>query len=317
MQDFQVPVLDIYVTGVCNLDCGYCFGELDTRPGMPRPMFEMALTFARAMGASTIELCGGEPLLYKDFEWAVRQAQAAGFRLILRTNGYYLERRRAFVARSFAAVGLSLDGDPESNDRMRPQKGGIQWTPRQKFETPLNEVLALKALNPSMQVILASVATRQNVEGIERLADILLERQIPIDVWKVYQFVSNYFRALANASEFNLADDSFAALCDRLKAKADGKLEMRCRTATEVDGSCLIVSQSGDILVGGKPFGHVSQNPGDIMARFRSGTEAHISGNKHITYASILPMRGPVDPRVSRPSASINREPPTEEASWS
>lgn len=293
MQTFEVPVLDIYVTGACNLKCDYCFGEVDTRPGIPRPTFERSMRFASALGASTLELCGGEPLLYKDFAWAVVQAKSAGFRLILRTNGYYLQRQRDLVARSFAAVGLSLDGEPDTNDRMRPQKGGRPWSALDKFETPIEEVFRLKDLNPSMQVVLASVATSQNCDGILRLADILLERRVPIDAWKVYQFVDNHFRAAANGRTFELHANDFLDLRERLEAKTDGRIQLRCRTATEVDGSCLIVSQTGEVVVGGKPFGHVSEDPTVIVARFRNGTEAHISGNKHLTYAPILPVRGP------------------------
>jgi MoaA/NifB/PqqE/SkfB family radical SAM enzyme len=288
---FQVPVLDIYVTGVCNLNCDYCFGEIDSRPGIAQDTFTKAMGFARAVGASTLELCGGEPLLYKNFEWAVVEARRAGFRLILRSNGYYAARYRELIAKSFSAVGISLDGDPQANDQMRPQKGGVKWSAQEKFDVPIGEILQLKALNSSIQVILASVATSQNVEGIARLASILVDRRVPIDVWKVYQFVPNHFRASVNKQRFELPDEEFDRLRSHLYETVAGCFDLRCRTASEVDGSCLIVSQNGDVLVGGKSFGSVSTDcPEKIVSRFRDGTEAHIAGNKHITYAPILPI---------------------------
>ena len=51
---FQVPVVDIYVTGVCNLGCRYCFGENDSKGGMSRATFNKALEFAHHVGATTL-----------------------------------------------------------------------------------------------------------------------------------------------------------------------------------------------------------------------------------------------------------------------
>lgn len=128
----SIPVLDIYVTGICNLKCPYCFGENDTKPGMERATFRHALCFAKFIGATVIEFCGGEPLLYKDLDWAVESARAQGFRLILRTNGFLVAQRRSFIAENFASVGISLDGDVDSNDLMRPFKGDRQIDAKKK-----------------------------------------------------------------------------------------------------------------------------------------------------------------------------------------
>ena len=94
---FSIPVLDINVTGACNLECPYCFGEVDTKPGMARGTFRQALRFAHYTGVSAIELCGGEPLLYRDLDWAVDSTLTEGFELILRTNGYLISKRRRFI----------------------------------------------------------------------------------------------------------------------------------------------------------------------------------------------------------------------------
>src|SRR4051812_34485310 len=115
---FHAPVVDIYVTGACNLACDYCFGELDSKSGMERAVFLRALELAKYANASAIELCGGEPLLYKDLPWAVEAVRQRGFGLILRTNGLYLARHRALVASCFDSVGVSLDGDAYFNGLM-------------------------------------------------------------------------------------------------------------------------------------------------------------------------------------------------------
>ncbi len=287
---FRVPVVNIYVTGACNLGCRYCFGELDSKPGMKTDVFLRALDFAEHVSASAIELCGGEPLLYKDILWAVDTARQRGFRLILRTNGFYLNRYRSLVASCFYSVGISLDGDAGSNDLMRPEKGQSTLTPEEKFQIPLREISALKAANPTIKVLLASVATRVNAAGLKALARILVGQNISIDRWKVYQFVDNNFRARQNGHEFSLSPGQFNKLVQDLTAEVNGTFPLICRKSAEIDGSCLVVNRDGDILVGSRLLGNVSEKGlVNICARLEeSGVKTSIIKNKQLTYAGIF-----------------------------
>jgi len=286
---FRAPVVDIYVTGACNLACRYCFGELDSKPGMKRSVFVQALDFAEHMNAIAIEFCGGEPLLYKDFVWAVDVVRQRGFRLILRTNGIYLARYRSLVASFFDSVGISLDGDSGTNDIMRPIKG-LALSPEDKFQIPLSEISALKAINPAIKVLLASVATRVNIDGLKALAHILVDRQIPLDLWKVYQFLDNNFRARQNSSEFSLNSTQFNELAQELAGEVNGVFSLICRESSDIDGSCLVVNRDGDVLVGSRCMGNVSEHgPTGLYARLEeSGAGAAILENKQLTYTEII-----------------------------
>lgn len=286
----RVPVVDIYVTGACNLGCRYCFGEQDSKPSMKRNVFLRALDFAEQASATAIEFCGGEPLLYKDILWAVETVRQRGFRLILRTNGYYLAQHRPLVASCFDSVGISLDGDAGSNDLMRPVKGMSVLTPEEKFRIPLGEISALKAINPAIKVLLASVATRVNINGLKSLARILVDQQISLDLWKVYQFLDNNFRARQNSIEFSLSPTQFDKLAQELAVEVNGAFPLICRKSTEINGSCLVVNRDGDVLVGSRCLGNVSAHaPASLCARLEeSGAEASILENKQLTYTEIL-----------------------------
>lgn len=287
---FRISVLDIYVTGVCNLECPYCFGEIDTKPGMDRTNFSQALSFAHFIGATVVEFCGGEPLLYRDLDWAVESARAEGFGLILRTNGYLIPERRRFIAENFGAVGISLDGDAESNDRMRPFKGRHQMNAMTKLEVPFQEVIGLKALNPRLRVILASVATAENVSGILALGRILLQRKPPLDLWKIHQFVANNFKAVDNQDRFTLSAEAFASLQRDVEALMAERLPVICRKSHEIDGSCLVINRDGDVLLGARRFGNVVGDAfEDICIRLEgAGADVAISTNKSTTYRNLL-----------------------------
>lgn len=257
---------------------------------MRRSVLLQALDFAGYAGASAIEFCGGEPLLYKDFTWAVDAARERGFRLILRTNGLFLNRRRSFVASNFDSVGISLDGDVFSNDVMRPAKRQFALTAEEKFQIPLREVEALKSLNPGMHVLLASVATRINLAGLCELARLLVDQRVPLDLWKVHQFLANNFRAELNKDEFSLDSELFQQLALDLAGEVNGAFPLICRRSDEIDGSCLIVNRDGDVRLGAKSLGNVSKDlPAILCERLeKSGAEAAIRENKQNTYKGIV-----------------------------
>jgi MoaA/NifB/PqqE/SkfB family radical SAM enzyme len=287
---FSIPVVDIYVTGACNLGCRYCFGELDSKAGMTRDIFLQSLDFAQQAGAAAIEFCGGEPLLYKDLTWAVKIAQERSFELILRTNGHYLTQHRSFIADHFNTVGISLDGDASSNDLLRPAKNPLALTAEQKFQIPLQEISELKAINPKMQILLASVATRLNVDGLRRLALILIEQRIPLDLWKVHQFLPNNFRGKLNIEEFHLDATCFQDLKRDLAKDVNGTFPLIFRRSEEIDGSCLVINGDGDILLGSRNLGNVSRNSPEILCDLlaRAGIEDAIVRNKKTTYGGGL-----------------------------
>lgn len=284
---FQVPVVDIYVTGACNLVCRYCFGESDKKPGMKRDAFLHALEFARHVGATAIELCGGEPLVYSDIHWAVSRARSEGFRLILRTNGLLLSKHRGFVVSNFDTVGVSLDGDATANHHMRPARNTTTWSALEKFEIPLAEIEALKVAAPQIRVILASIATKANLEGLCRLARLIVKRRVPIDLWKVNQFLPNNFRATENIDEFSLQKDSFQQLANDLLNTVCGAVPLIYRGSDEVDGSCLIIGADGSVLVRARSIGNVCSDtlPELSLALERTQTQGKIEHNKASTYA--------------------------------
>lgn len=283
---FLCPVIDIYLTGACNLACDYCFGETDTKGGIARETLLAALEFAHFVGASHIEFCGGEPLLYRDLEWAVERSRSEGFALILRTNGHLVEPRATFLAENFTAIGISVDGDAEANDRLRPLKGRRSLSPEAKLELPLHALSQIKAANPSVKAILASVATAQNAGGLRALAGLLVTRRLPIDLWKIHQFVANNFRAIQNEARFLIVDTEFADLERDLLSKVKGAFPITCRRSNEVDGSCLVINRDGDVLVGAARRGNIMRDDiGKIAAGLAYASSA-ISENKSATYGA-------------------------------
>lgn len=257
--DHFAPVIDINVTGICNLRCGYCFGEFDNRGEISRTHFAVALRFARALNSTHIQFCGGEPLAYKHLSWAIALAKERGFDLILRTNGLLLARRRTLVAENFHCVAISLDGDPHTNHKLRPPIGKKHVDEESQFQLSFNEFFELRRTNPCLRLVLASVATAQNVDGIIALANIVMTRQPPIDSWKIYQFVPNHFRAANNIGDFHLTLHRFNDLKFTVENVIKGTYELIFRDSIETHQSCVIIDTLGNVVIGGVVVGNLQK----------------------------------------------------------
>ena len=155
---------------------------------------------------------------------------------------------------------------------------------------PLEEISKLKGMNPKMQILLASVATKLNLDGLRSLAIILVNQKIPLDLWKIHQFLPNNFRGKLNSKEFYLDATCFQDLTRDLDREVNSKFPLIFRRSEEIDGSCLVVNGDGDILLGSRNLGNVSQNSPKILcdSLAKAGIEDAIIGNKKLTYRQVL-----------------------------
>lgn len=135
-----VRALALTVAQSCNLACSYCyasggeFGGAARRmsPEVARTAIDRLIAGAPPGGAVKIAFMGGEPLIARALirdavahasARAAARAVRVGFSIT--TNGTLVTPEdAAFLARHRFAVTVSLDGDREANDRLRPTRGG-------------------------------------------------------------------------------------------------------------------------------------------------------------------------------------------------
>ena len=110
-------VLRLSLTARCNLACPYCRPDGQEPPGLlTLPQRLAVVTAAVELGATSLRLTGGEPLLHPELEaliTAVQPLRRAGLReLALTSNGQLLsaERAQRLRAAGLDRLTLSLDG---------------------------------------------------------------------------------------------------------------------------------------------------------------------------------------------------------------
>ena len=135
-----VKALCLHVAHDCNLACRYCFAEEGEYHGrralMSLETGKQALDFLVANSGNRrnleVDFFGGEPTLNWNvvkelvaYGRALEKEHNKNFRFTLTTNGVLLnDEIMEFCNREMGNVVLSIDGRPETNDRMRPFRGG-------------------------------------------------------------------------------------------------------------------------------------------------------------------------------------------------
>ena len=155
--------ISLAVAQKCNLGCTYCYAQQgdfgEAAKSMPLPT---ALSAVEALIVKTppgervnIAFLGGEPLIARDVlraatEHAVVLGERHGVAVTfsITTNGTLLcEADGEFFERHGFAVTISVDGEAETHDRLRPYKNG-----RGSYQALLHRVRPLLAMQRQMQV---------------------------------------------------------------------------------------------------------------------------------------------------------------------
>jgi MoaA/NifB/PqqE/SkfB family radical SAM enzyme/SAM-dependent methyltransferase len=144
------------VTNRCTYHCWHCYNAGRSQADLPLETLKGLAVQLQDMGAVSITLTGGEPLLRGDLEQIAALFDERCC-LILGTTGAGLTARRAERLRrsGLFAVAVSLDSvEEEEHDRLRGQKGA--------FRTALR-ALRIAAEN-GLYPYITSVATREFLE---------------------------------------------------------------------------------------------------------------------------------------------------------
>lgn len=114
--------LSLEVTGRCNLYCRHCFNGSGgvVQQELSLGVVEHILHEARALGAKSLRLSGGEPTMHRDFGAVVQAARKLGMTVSMNSNGVYSEAVwRDVLEATISWFILSLDGLRETNDAIR------------------------------------------------------------------------------------------------------------------------------------------------------------------------------------------------------
>ena len=178
-----MPPLSLLIkpaSGLCNMNCKYCFYKSASEGRENRIMTEetVALLIKRISefkpSSLSVMFQGGEPTLaglqfYKDFVNKAKNEIRCPVSYAIQTNGLLIDDSFAeFFKENNFLVGISLDGNAAVNDRYRPDAEG-----NGTFSHVINAVSILKKHGVEFNIL--SVIDDKNAEDIESTWDYFIK----------------------------------------------------------------------------------------------------------------------------------------------
>jgi pseudo-rSAM protein/SPASM domain protein len=164
------PVVVWNTTKRCNLYCEHCYAGADTE-GAPNELStaegKALIDDLAAFGVPVLLFSGGEPLVREDLPELIAYADDSGIRPVLSTNGTLLTRERARELKQAGLkyAGVSVDGLPERNDRIRGEEGA--------FDAAVRGIEA--CLDVGLKTGLRYTITEHNVDDLAGVVDLLVD----------------------------------------------------------------------------------------------------------------------------------------------
>jgi MoaA/NifB/PqqE/SkfB family radical SAM enzyme len=165
----QDSIVQVHPTRRCNLRCLHCYSASgpEQRDQLYASLLERALTDAYAEGYRVASFSGGEPTLYKDLPRLLTHAKSCGMRTTVTSNGMLLdERRLQGLAGVTDVLAISLDGVPESHNKMRASE--------RAFEAMTEHLPAVRASRIPFGFIFT--LTQYNVNEVEWAAEFAFQQ---------------------------------------------------------------------------------------------------------------------------------------------
>jgi radical SAM protein with 4Fe4S-binding SPASM domain len=202
----------IEITKECNLKCVHCYlsagdgaeDELTTEE------IKDLLRSAKELGAVSVSIGGGEPLMRPDYLDIIKYALSLDLLVALGTNGTLVDEKIAeSLSKLPIKVQISLDGArKETHDRIRGDGS---------FDSAVRGIDNLIEKGMGKDIVIAFTPMSLNVSDVPELIDFALGRGI-----QVIQFppLSPSGRARARLDELRLSDDERLWFWDFISEKA-------------------------------------------------------------------------------------------------
>jgi len=206
-------VLDIHITGHCNMNCEFCCGAPRNLKGPNLKDFKRIVNKIVSAGVTTLVFTGGEPLLKPHIEKYLEYAKEKGLEVYLSTNGLLLTKGLyKKIIPYIDVLGLPLDGSSAEMNAKVTREGEL-------FESIIKHLKDFYKNPPKHIVKIGTVVTKINKEDIVNIGNILYgtpESYQP-DVWRIYEF-SPLGEGLKNREKFEISEKEFVEIVNRIKA---------------------------------------------------------------------------------------------------
>lgn len=171
----EFRVVQLHPALRCNLKCRHCYSSSSPRntEELPAGVLMNVLDGLRAEGFNVASVSGGEPLLYKELFAVMAHARQLGMTVTVTTNAMLLnEQRVQQLAQHAQLVAISVDGVPDSHNRMRSHPQAFEKMARnldllRRAKIPFGFIFTLTLFNLDELAWVAQFAREQEASLLQ------------------------------------------------------------------------------------------------------------------------------------------------------
>jgi len=231
------------VTGRCNLECAFCYGNHEALPAREMAANEWRKAFSRlsSWGLMRVDLSGGEPTLRKDLPEIANAAIAEGLNVVLSTNGLVLHREGPGRLPKEIRLHVSIDsGFTEIHESSRQNRS------LKPFRHALEKTFLFvqKCLDQGYRTRILTCVGQHNAEGLFELGEMLALHRVR--EWNISRVLSAG-RAQAQFKSRWTASEALLLTQVADMREAYPWMRIRYSNRTEQDGYFLLVLPDGTL----------------------------------------------------------------------
>lgn len=165
----------------CNMKCPFCYGHFDGNDLLEIEKYKEIVRRCKNLGVETLNIAGGDPLIYKNVDEIVAFSKSLGMRTTMDTNCLLFNSdKHETLVKTLDMISVPIDGCNELiHDKVRAFKGSFQ-----KIIKSLN---AISSLSDKIEIRVNTIVVKDNYKQLEGIAELL--NQYPITFWHIYDFI--------------------------------------------------------------------------------------------------------------------------------
>ena len=237
MKDNCPEIVCWRITSKCNRSCPFCFRP-DRREVSTKEVYKIIDNLAK-YGVRGIGITGGEPLLRKDIVKILKYIWEKDIKICLATNMDLYSKYQEFINKYITTIGIPIEGSTkEIHDSLRGSGN---------FHNVINAIDKIYKKS-KLEMYFSTVLTKENVEDLIKIEDLLAEYQNRIAYWKIYKIIDYSDRSFQSMRGNNISDAKIKRVISKLGKKL-GKNKILYLSPNDRSEASLLINPDGEAVV--------------------------------------------------------------------
>lgn len=201
----SLKTLGLHITTACNYNCIYCYAERYKDNKLSLEKLLSLINEAKALGAESVNILGGEPLLNKDLEKIIYHINNKRMRVMLFTNGSLITDSWIKFFKKINKIILIIKYDCEQ----------AVYSKHTRSDYPVTHIEdnIIKLMENKIPVITFTVVTKHNLNFINNI----LSRSVTLGAYpKLHPYIPELTKSPQLNEELEITSSEWSSVLKRI-----------------------------------------------------------------------------------------------------